>query len=319
MKLSIVVPCYNEESVLSETCAQLERVLHDLIASGEIMPSSEIMLVDDGSTDTTWQLIEEHAQRSPFIRGIGLSRNRGHQTALLAGLAAVSGDAIISIDADLQDDISVIADMVSVFNGGADIVYGVRNCRTSDTRSKRLTAEFYYRFLAAIGVEVVFNHADYRLLSRRARDALMQYEERNLFLRGIIPQLGFPSATVHYERAERFAGESKYPLRRMLSFAWQGVTSFSIMPLRLITAVGFFVSIASVIVALWALWMRLSSESSVPGWASTVIPLYFLGGIQMLFIGVLGEYLGKIYMEVKRRPRYFVDRHTRTDADGPGR
>lgn len=319
MKLSIVVPCYNEESVLSETCTRLERVLRDLIASGEIAPSSEIMFVDDGSTDATWQLIREHARRSALVQGIGLSRNRGHQTALLAGLAAVDGDAIISIDADLQDDVSVMTDMVSAFKGGADIVYGVRNRRTTDTRSKRLTAEFYYRFLAMIGVEIVFNHADYRLLSRRVRDALMQYEERNLFLRGIIPQLGFPSAIVYYERAERFAGESKYPLRRMLSLAWQGVTSFSIMPLRLITAVGFFVSIASLVVAFWALWMRLFSESSVPGWASTVIPLYFLGGIQMLFIGVLGEYLGKIYMEVKRRPRYFVDRHARADDDGPDR
>ena len=264
-------------------------------------------LVDDGSRDRTWALIEAAAQASPLVTGLKLSRNRGHQAALMAGLMNADADAVISVDADLQDDLAAIEAMVDAHAGGADVVYGVRRRRDADTFLKRTSAEAYYRLLNLLGVEVVFNHADYRLLSRRVLAALASYRESNLFLRGIIPQLGFPSAIVTYDRAERFAGESKYPLRKMLSFAWQGVTSFSAAPLRLITTIGVLVSAGSFGVAAWALWLRLFTSDAVPGWTSTVVPMYFLGGVQLLCIGIIGEYLAKIYLEVKRRPAYFVE------------
>ncbi len=308
MRLSIVVPCYNEEAVLPETISRLGALKRELIAHQHIAPDSEIILVDDGSRDRTWLQIEQASAADPCVRGIKLSRNRGHQAALIAGLFCAEGDAVVSVDADLQDDLNAIFEMVAACGKGADVVYGVRKRRDTDTFFKRFTAESYYKLLDTLGVEIVFNHADYRLLSRRALEALKQYGESNLFLRGIIPQLGFPSAIVYYDRAERFAGESKYPLKKMLGFAWQGVTSFSAAPLRAITGLGVAVSIISFVVALWALWVRLFSESAVPGWASTVVPMFFLAGIQLLCIGIIGEYLAKIYLEVKRRPTYFIEK-----------
>lgn len=307
MKLALVIPCYNEEAVLPETLDRLDKLLTDLLERGVVDASSYALLVDDGSRDATWSIIHRVAEENPLIAGLKLSRNKGHQTALLAGLRYVDADAVISIDADLQDDLDTIEKMVSAYRAGADVVYGVRARRDTDTWFKRFTAEGYYRMLALMGVEIVFNHADYRLLSARALVALKSYQERNLFLRGIIPQLGFPAAVVTYDRSERFAGESKYPLRKMLAFAWQGVTSFSAAPLRAITGAGVLLSLGSFGVALWAVWIRLMSESAVPGWASTVIPMYFLGGVQLLCIGIIGEYLAKIYLEVKRRPDFFVE------------
>jgi polyisoprenyl-phosphate glycosyltransferase len=310
--LSVVIPCYNEEQVLPETCKRLITLFKELKHTKTISNESEILFIDDGSRDRTWEIISEQAKLHKEIRGIKLSRNRGHQTALIAGLHAAKGDITISVDSDLQDDLNAIPKMVALADKGLDIVYGVRGKRDTDTFFKRFTAEGYYKLLAKLGVEIVFNHADYRLLSRRAIEALKQYNESNLFLRGIIPQLGFPSAFVEYAREERFAGESKYPLRKMLAFAWQGVTSFSAAPLRAITGAGIAISLGSFAVAAWALWIRFFSDTAVPGWASTVIPLYFLGGIQLLCIGVIGEYLAKIYIESKRRPQYFIESVTPT-------
>lgn len=307
MELSIVVPCYNEEAVLPETLRRLVSLVDDLVKRAKIDETSSIIFVDDGSRDKTWQLINEASQSQRYVCGVKLSRNRGHQYAMLAGLFRAPGDAVISIDADLQDDLAAIEKMVDAFSAGADIVYGVRAQRKVDTFFKKYTAEGYYRLLEMLGVEVVFNHADYRLLSRRALDSLKQYDESNLFLRAIIPQLGYPSAVVTYDRAERFAGESKYPLKKMIALAWQGVTSFSAAPLRAITTAGVLISLASFLVVLWALWVRFISGASVPGWASTVVPMYFLGGVQLLCIGIIGEYMAKIYAETKRRPRYFIE------------
>lgn len=253
-------------------------------------------------------MIESLAARNPQVKGIKLSRNRGHQAALLAGLLTVPGDAVISVDADLQDDLAAISEMVDAHESGIQIVYGVRRSRQSDSRFKRWTAELYYKVLARLGVEIVFNHADYRLLSRRALDALAKYGEANIFLRGLVPQLGFASSTVLYDRHERFAGESKYPLRKMLALAWNSVTSFSAAPLRFITALGFLVSLGSLSITAWAIYTRLFRDTAVPGWASTVLPIYFLGGIQLLSIGMIGEYVAKIYLESKRRPRFEIER-----------
>jgi glycosyltransferase involved in cell wall biosynthesis len=310
MKLTIVVPCYNEEAVLAETSIRLQHLLTDLIARGVIASDSYVLYVDDGSKDGTWTLIDRLASASPLFRGIKLSRNRGHQNALLAGLFAADGDIAISIDADLQDDLNAIEQMIDAHVKGADVVYGVRKRRDADNLFKRVSAEGYYRLLTAFGVEIVFNHADFRLLSRRVLQALASFDEANLFLRGIVPQLGFPSAIIYYDRAERFAGESKYSLGKMLGLAWQGITSFSSAPLRAITALGVLVSVGSIAFTLWALWVRLMTDNAVPGWASTVIPIYFLGGVQLLCIGILGEYVAKLYMETKRRPRYFVEKQS---------
>ena len=307
-RVSIVVPCYNEEAVLPETTRRIGELLQDLVARGKVAPESFVYYVDDGSRDGTWSTIVSLTEKQAFICGIKLSRNRGHQNALLAGLFSAVGDVVISIDADLQDDLRAIESMVDAHNAGSDIVYGVRKGRGSDTLFKRLTAEGYYKLLRFMGVEAVFNHADYRLMSRRAIDTLREFKEVNLFLRGIIPQLGFATSTVFYERGERFAGESKYPLRKMLAFAWQGITSFSAVPLHLVTTLGVLVSLGSFVVTLWALWVRLFNPEAVPGWASTVLPMYFLGGIQLLCIGIIGEYLAKIYMETKGRPRYLIEK-----------
>ena len=264
--------------------------------------------IDDGSLDQTWSMIEAATKTHTFVRGIKLSRNSGQQNALLAGLFSADGDAVVTVDADLQDDLGAIESMVEAYLDGSDIVYGVRSRRSADTFLKRFTAESYYRLLNWMGVQAVFNHADYRLMSRRAIDALRAFKEVNLFLRGIIPLLGFASSTVYYDRAQRFAGESKFPLRKMLGFAWEGITSFSPMPLHLITTMGLVVSLGSFAVTLWALWVTLFTEDAVPGWASTVLPIYFLGGIQLLCIGIIGEYLAKMYMETKERPRYLIEK-----------
>ena len=317
MMLSIVVPCYNEEAALPETVNRLMRLVRGLAAEGRIERGSHVVLVDDGSRDRTWSLIETYAAAHPEIRGIKLSRNRGHQNALLAGLLGAQGDITISVDADLQDDLNAIGEMIAAHAGGADIVYGVRKRRDTDSFFKRFSAEAYYWLLARMGVDIVFNHADYRLLSRRALDALKQFDESNLFLRGIIPQLGFRTAVVYYDRAERYAGESKYPLRKMLSFAWEGITSFSAAPLRLITGLGVLISLGSFLISLWAIWVRVFSASAVPGWASTVVPLYFLGGVQLLCTGIIGEYLAKIYMETKRRPHFIVESRAGQWPDNP--
>jgi polyisoprenyl-phosphate glycosyltransferase len=308
IQLSIVVPSYNEEPVLPETALQLLATLDRLHAEGLVNDHSAVYFVDDGSTDGTWHVIESLSTAHARVRGIKLSRNRGHQNALLAGLFTAPGDAVISIDADLQDDPAAIDAMVRAHAAGADVVYGVRRNRKADGGFKKYSALGYYRLLGALGVQVVYNHADFRLLSRRVIAALSQYNEANIFLRGLIPHLGFNNATVFYDRAERFAGESKYPLRRMLSFALQGVTSFSAAPLRAITGLGFLVALLSLAGGGWVVWQRLWNERVVPGWASILVPVFFLGGVQMLCLGVIGEYVAKIYMESKGRPRYHIDR-----------
>jgi glycosyltransferase involved in cell wall biosynthesis len=304
--LGIVVPCFNEEAVLPETCRRLAAVLRQLQAAGKAAPSSRIFFVDDGSRDRTWPLIEGMVAAGEPVAGIRLSRNRGHQNALLAGLLAAPGDALVSIDADLQDDVGQIEAMVDRHAEGCDVVYGVRKRRDADTWFKRATATGFYRLIALMGVETVRDHADYRLLSRRAIDGLRGYGEVNLYLRGIVPLLGFRTAVVEYARSERLAGESKYPLRKMLSLALEAVTSFSVVPLRLVTALGLLVSVGSAVVIGWALWTALIANRALPGWTSTVLPIYFLGGVQMLSLGVIGEYVGKIYLESKARPRYLV-------------
>jgi polyisoprenyl-phosphate glycosyltransferase len=308
MKLCIVVPCFNEEATLPETTCRLLGLLRDLQAKNKIDRLSELVFVDDGSMDSTWTLIEQLARDHENVHGRKLSRNRGHQNALLAGLFSTDGDAVITIDADLQDDIVAIEQMVDGYHAGYDIVYGVRSGREADTALKRVTAEAYYRALVLMGVDLVFNHADFRLLSRRAIRALSEYGEVNLFLRGIIPQLGFPSTVVRYERQRRLAGETKYSLRKMFSLAIEGVTSFSAFPLRVVTVLGITVFAISVLLGLWAVAIKLFTAQAVPGWASTVIPAYLLGGVQLLGIGIIGEYLAKIYLETKRRPRSHIEK-----------
>lgn len=316
--LSIVVPCYNEEAALPETARRLIELLVDMRMRGEVDEASAVYFVDDGSSDRTWKIIEALSAADPLIHGIKLSRNCGHQNALLAGLFTAPGDAVISIDADLQDSPESMRAMLDAHRGGADVVYGVRRRRTADSLFKRFSAEGYYWLLGCLGAEIVFNHADYRLLSRRAIEALAQYGERNIFLRGIIPQLGFCSAIIYYDRTERMIGETKYPLRKMLAFALEGVTSFSAAPLRAITLFGLFVSILSFGGGVWALWERLVNEAGVPGWASTLVPMFFLGGIQLLSLGVIGEYVAKTYVESKKRPRYFIEREVGVEHDDIG-
>ncbi|MFG6461618.1 glycosyltransferase family 2 protein [Roseateles sp. DXS20W] len=305
--VNFVLPCFNEQAVLRETAHRLGQLLDELKSLGLIAPASSAYYIDDGSRDGTWALIETLGRERPDACGIKLSRNRGHQNALLCGLMSVGGDALISLDADLQDDLSIIPAMIRAFRNGDELVYAVRRRRDTDTFFKRFTAEGYYKVLAAMGVEVVFNHADYRLMGRRPLEALRHYRETHLFLRGMIPQLGYRSSVVEFDRAERFAGESKYPLSKMLSLAWRGVTSFSAAPLRAITGLGGVVSLISVGLGLWALFIRLFTDVALPGWASTVIPMYLLGGIQLLSLGVIGEYLAKIYEASKERPRFHVE------------
>jgi glycosyltransferase involved in cell wall biosynthesis len=307
-QVTIVVPCYNEEQVLPETAARLCELVERWVGEGRIAKGSAILIVDDGSSDETWAVVEKLVQERAGVHGIKLSRNHGHQNALLAGLLTAQGDLLISVDADLQDDLAAIGAMIEAYRGGAEIVYGVRKGRSSDRFMKRFSAETYYRLLAVLGVRLVFNHADFRLLSRRAIEALREFRESNLFLRGLIPQLGFNTSTVYYDRKERFAGESKYPLSRMWRLAVDGITSFSTVPLEFITVLGLVVSITSFGFGAWALWAKFSHLTLVPGWASTVVSIYALGGIQLLAIGVIGQYLAKIYMEVKARPRFTIEK-----------
>jgi len=305
--LSLVLPCYNEQEVLPETTARLQAMLARLKANGEIAEGSAIYYVDDGSRDRTWEMIHDYAERNADVCGIKLSRNRGHQNALLCGLLTAPGDILISLDADLQDDLEAIPQMIQRYREGSEIVFGVRRKRTKDTFFKRFSAESYYKFLAMMGVQIVYNHADYRLMSRRAVESLRGYDETHLFLRGLVPQLGYKGAIVEFDRAERFAGESKYPLTKMLSLAWQGVTSFSAYPLRLITGIGMMISVISLVMAAWAVLTKLFTANALPGWASTVIPMYFLGGVQLLSLGIIGEYVAKIFESSKKRPRFHVE------------
>jgi glycosyltransferase involved in cell wall biosynthesis len=310
VNVGVVIPCYNEAEVLGETASRVLALFARLRDAGKISASSTIYFVDDGSRDATWSLIEGLSQRHPGIVGIKLSRNCGHQNALLAGLFTAKGDALVSVDADLQDDINVIEEMIAEFNAGSEVVYGVRRTRTKDRAFKRVTALAFYRLMRAMGAETVHNHADLRLLSRRAVEALEGFQEVNLFLRGIVPLIGFRSCMVYYHRGERFAGKSKYPLRKMIEFALDAITSFSVVPLRIITAIGVIVFLGTMAVSAWTLWIRLATDRAVPGWASTLLPLLFVGGVQILCLGVIGEYLGKIYIETKARPRYFIEAMT---------
>lgn len=306
-RLCVVVPCYNEQEVLSESVKRLTAVLEGMIAANLVHDDSHVLFVDDGSRDETWSLIEATTRTSRRARGLKLSRNRGHQNAVFAGLMEGEGDVFISIDADLQDDLSVIEKMVREYNEySTDIVYGVRDDRSTDTLFKRLSAEGYYRMLSLMGVDAVFNHADFRLMSARAVRALGSYREVHLFLRGLIPTIGFKTASIQYKRLERFAGESKYPFRKMLSLAWEGITSFSARPLRLIFIAGAVVSFLSFTAIAFVVLATLMG-ATIAGWASIMVTVAFLGGIQLLSIGLIGEYIGKIYIEIKDRPRYFVD------------
>ena len=309
--LAIVIPCYNEEEVLPITSALFKAELEDLVAKGKVDPASHILLVNDGSRDRTWELVEGLAASDPAFRGCSLSRNRGHQNALLGGLMEARGhcDATISIDCDGQDDIATMEAMVDAYLDGCDVVYGVRSSRETDTLFKRFTAQSFYRLLSSMGVECVYNHADYRLLGARALDALAEFREVNLFLRGMVPLVGFRSTSVYYERHERMAGESHYPLSKMLALAVNGITSLSVKPIRLITWTGLFVALASLVAIVWVL-VAHATGATVAGWASTTAAVCFMGGVQMLSLGVIGEYVGKIYLESKHRPRYVISERT---------
>jgi len=315
LRLSLVVPCYNEEDALPLAAPQLARLMGDLIARGKIASDSNIWFVDDGSKDGTWQLIESLAQESDLFVGLKLSRNRGHQNALLSGLLSADGDAVISIDADLQDDLGAIEKMVDAHAEGYEIVYGVRKARDTDTWFKRWSALRYYGLLRSLGVDIIPNHADFRLMGRRSLEALGQHAEVNLFLRGIVPQLGFRATSVFYDRLDRIAGESKYPLGNMIKLALNGITSFSPVPLRLIAALGGIICLFSLAMAILAIGIRLFTDRALPGWASITVPIYLLGGVQLLCIGIMGEYVAKIYGETKGRPRYLIEKvERRTDA-----
>lgn len=314
MRLAVIMPCYNEEEVLEETARRLLKLFAELVEKNKIAGDSQIYFVDDGSRDRTWEIIEKLAGEHPQVCGIKLSRNRGHQNALLAGLLTAKGDALVSLDVDLQDDIKVMEKMLDKHSEGCEIVYGVRKHRNTDTKFKRFAAQGFYKLMRMGGVDIIYNHPDYRLMSRRAIEHLREFREVNLFIRGIVPLIGFKSSRVYYARAERFAGKSKYPLKKLLAFAWNGITSFSILPLRLITVLGFATSIFTFIMTCWILAVKFFTGKAIPGWASTVLPIYFLGGIQILSIGVIGEYLGKIYEESKARPRYIIEKMTGNPA-----
>ena len=308
--LYIVVPCYKEQEVLPETSKRLKEKMLALRAAGKISDKSRIMFVNDGSSDNTWPIISQlHEQEPDMFSGVNLSRNRGHQNALLAGLmtAVNYADMIVSMDADLQDDINAVDGMVDAYHEGFEVVYGVRSKRDTDTFFKRFTAEGFYKVMKALGVDIVFNHADYRLMSRRAVEGLAEFSEVNLFLRGIVPQIGYKWTTVTYERAERFAGESKYPLKKMLAFAADGITSFSVKPIRLVLTAGVVIFLVSLVMLLYALIAKLTGHTSA-GWTSLMGSIWLIGGIQLLSLGVVGEYIGKIYNETKRRPRFIIER-----------
>lgn len=308
-KVYFVVPCYNEEEVLNETIKRLTEKLQTLIATGRADENSRMLFVDDGSKDKTWSIIEEHSRINKYVGGVKLSRNRGHQNALLSGLMTAREqqcDCVISLDADLQDDIEVLDEFIDKYMDGCEVVYGVRNSRKKDTFFKRTTAQGYYKFMKALGVDIVYNHADYRLMGSRALDALADYKEVNLFLRGIVPLIGYRHDYVYYERNERFAGESKYPLKKMLKFAFDGITSFSVKPLKLITKLGIITCVLSLIGFIYAI-VSWCLRVATAGWASIICSIWFIGGLQMLCIGIVGSYVGKIYGEVKQRPRYRIE------------
>ena len=309
MRLAIVVPCYNEEEVLAESARRLSIVLQKMISENKISKDSYILFVNDGSKDKTWSMIQEEHKKNELVWGLNLAGNVGHQNALLAGLmtAKKSADAIVSIDADLQDDENVIIEMVDKFLEGKDIVYGVRNNRDTDSIFKRTTALGFYKVMQMMGVKSVYNHADFRLMSKRAVEHLEEFEERNIFLRGMVPLIGYETDCVYYKRAERMAGESKYPLKKMLSFAWDGITSFSIKPITLIGTLGGIITFLSLVAAVYFM-LAFVKGSVVPGWSSLFVSIWFFGGVQLLSIGIIGQYIGKIYVEVKRRPRYNIER-----------
>ena len=311
MRLSIVVPCYNEAAVLAGSVQRLRQVLEGLRSSGKVDAGSNLWLIDDGSSDGTWALIQRFALGYPDVVGVKLSRNCGHQNALLAGLEHADGDAVVTIDADLQDDAAAIEAMVDAHAQGHEVVFGVRRERAQDSAFKRGSARGYYRLLGMLGVEVVPDHADFRLLGRAARAALLAHPEGNLFLRGLVPRLGFPSTRVLYDRQPRADGASKYSLARMLGLGIDGITSFSAVPLRVIAVLGACLFLLSMAVSVWVLGVRLFTDRAIPGWASTTLPIYVLGGVQLLSLGLVGEYVAKVYMEVKRRPRYLVELTTR--------
>jgi glycosyltransferase involved in cell wall biosynthesis len=310
-KLAIIVPCYNEEEVIQSTHNQLGSVLEDMMGTKAVEKGSRIIYVDDGSHDRTWEIIDGICQIDEKAEGIKLSRNFGHQFALLAGLETLYNqfDIYVTIDADLQDDTRVMEKMVQQYKKGSNIVYGVRSGRSSDSFLKRLSAQWFYRFMNMLGAKTIYNHADFRLIDNKALGELMHFGEANLFLRGIFPLIGLKTSVVEYSRSKREAGETKYPLKRMISFAWEGITSFSIRPLRIILVLGLLIFIFSIALAIWALVVYLDKET-IPGWTSMVIPMAFFGGFQMIFLGIIGEYIGKIYKEVKARPRYIVEKRT---------
>lgn len=314
--LYLVVPCYNEEEVLLDTSEKLRNKINSLIDGQKITAESRIVFVNDGSRDKTWDIISQLHEEDRIFQGIKLSRNKGHQNALLAGLMTVKDrcDMTISLDADLQDDIDAIDGMVEKFEEGCDVVYGVRSARETDTFFKKFTAEGFYKLIKFMGADIVFNHADYRLMSSRALDGLSQFKEVNLFLRGIVPMVGYKSDSVYYDRKERLAGESKYPLKKMLSFAWEGITSLSTKPIKLITGLGGAIFVISILMLIYAFISHFSG-STVPGWTSTMLSVWAIGGLQLLAIGIIGEYIGKIYLETKERPKYIVEKYLSDDIE----
>ncbi len=309
--VTLVIPCYNEEEVLPETIKRLTAILDTLISEDVISPKSKILFVDDGSRDNTWNIIENNNKCNKYVHGLKLAKNAGHQNALLAGLTTSieSSDCVISIDADLQDDLNVIFEFINKYKEGYDVVYGVRKSRATDTLFKRSTAQGFYKLMSSMGVNIIFNHADYRLMSKRVLQNLAEFKEVNLFLRGLIPLIGFKSTEVYYDRSERFAGESKYPLKKMLAFAFDGITSFSVKPIRLITAIGFLMFLFSIIIAVYIVVSKISGYTT-SGWSSLMISIWFIGGIQLVALGLIGEYIGKIYREVKARPKYIIEKIT---------
>ena len=307
-KLYMVIPCYDEQEVLPETSKRLKEKLSTLVKAGKIDPESRIIFVNDGSKDRTWEIIRRLHEEDPVFGGVNLSRNRGHQNALLAGLMTVKdhADMAISMDADLQDDINAIDEMVEKYLNGTDIVYGVRSSRAKDTFFKKATAEGFYKLMNTMGVNTVFNHADYRLMSKRALEGLAEFREVNLFLRGIVPMIGYSTDVVYYERGERFAGESKYPLGKMLSFAIEGITSLSTKPIRMITFLGFFIFLVSIGILIYSL-VRHFMGATIVGWTTLMVSVWAIGGLILLSLGVVGEYIGKIYLETKARPRFLIE------------
>ena len=317
-KLYLVIPCYNEESIMMDSSEKLKNKMNSLIEKDLISEDSRIVFVNDGSRDSTWEIIESLCHSNQLFQGVSLARNKGHQNALLAGLmiAMEHADAVISLDADLQDDIDAIDEMIEKYKDGCEIVYGVRNKRDKDSLFKRITAEGFYKLMKSLGADTVYNHADYRLMSRTALESLSKYREVNLFLRGIVPMLGYKTDIVYYERGERLAGESKYPLKKMIAFAWEGITSLSTTPIKLITYTGAMVFIVSLAMMIYS-FIRHAIGATVQGWSSLIVSLWAIGGLILLSIGVIGEYIGKIYLETKARPRYSIDKMLLGDEDYP--